>query len=407
VESVQTWAFDRFEPACLADPYPLYARARREAPVFYSAEFGLWFVTRYDDVWAVLRDTTRFSSRFLMRTPTNASPAVREVLQEAYPELPMLVNDDPPSHTRTRSLVSGAFAPRLMAALEPSIRAIVARLVAGFASERRADLIGRLAYPLPMEIICTLLGVPVEASGQLKRWTDDLVTLGSPGTDSERQLACAHSSVAFQHYLAARIQARRDAPRDDLLTALIHARVDGESFDVAELVNLLIVLIFAGHETTTNLIGNLLVLLLARPEMLQALRDDPSLTADVVEEGLRMDGPVQGMFRTTTAEVSLGGARIPAGAQAMVLFGSANRDEAVFPDPDSFQPGRSNKHRHLGFGRGIHACIGAALARVEARIVLDTVAQRLPNPTLDAGHPLRYPASLMHRGPEALHVRWD
>jgi cytochrome P450 len=148
------------------------------------------------------------------------------------------------------------------------------------------------------------------------------------------------------------------------------------------------------------------VLLLARPEMLRAIRDDPALTDDVITEGLRMDAPVQGMFRTTTEEVTLGGTRIPAGAQVMVLFGSANRDEAVFSDPDQFDPGRSNNQRHLGFGRGIHACLGASLARLETRIVLETVAERLPNPKPDTGQPPTYAPSLMHRGPETLHVLW-
>ncbi|GAA2581830.1 cytochrome P450 [Actinomadura fulvescens] len=406
--SAPPWTFNRLETPYLEDPYPLYARARREAPVFHSPEFGLWFVTRYHDVWAVLKDTARFSSRFLMRTPADASPAVSETLQEAYPELPMLVNDDPPGHTRTRNLVSRAFAPRLVAALEPSIRTIVTRLVDGFADDGGADLIAELAYPVPIEIICTLIGLPAESRDQLKRWTDDLVTLGAPGTDDERRLACARGSVAFQRYLTAQIEARRDAPRDDLLTALINARADGDRpLDVAELVNLLIVLIFAGHETTTNLIGNLLVLLLARPEILRAIRDDPTLTEDVIAEGLRMDTPVQGMFRTTTEEVTLGGARIPAGAQVMVLFGSANRDEAVFSDPDRFDPGRGNNHRHLGFGHGIHACLGASLARLETRIILDTVAERLPNPKLDPGRPPTYAPSLMHRGPQGLHMVWS
>lgn len=423
MESALGWVFNRFEPPYLDDPYPLYARARREAPVFFSPEFGLWFVTRYDDVWAVLKDTARFSSRFLMRTPADAPPSVREVLAEGYPELAMLVNDDPPSHTRTRALVSRAFAPRLVAGLEPSVRQIVTRLVDGFADDGGVDLIAELAYPVPIEIICRLVGLPVEARGRLKRWTDDLVTLGAPGTDGERQLECARSSVAFQRYLHAQIEARRSAPRDDLLTALIQAGgagnddgnddgdLDGDldgarPLGDAELVNLLIVLIFAGHETTTNLIGNLLVLLLDRPQLLRAIRDDPALTDGVITEGLRMDAPVQGMFRTTTEEVTLGGARIPAGAQVMVLFGAANRDEAVFSDPDQFDPGRPNNHRHLGFGRGIHACLGASLARMETRIVLDTLAERLPDPKPDPSRPPTYVPSLMHRGPQALHALW-
>ncbi|WUI01354.1 cytochrome P450 [Spirillospora sp. NBC_00431] len=409
METAPPWVFNRLEPPHLENPYPLYARARREAPVFHSPEFGLWFVARYDDAWAVLKDTTRFSSRYTLRTPADAPPAVHEVLREAFPELPMLVNDDPPGHTRTRNLVSHAFAPRLVAALEPSIREIVTRLVDGFApgGPGGADLIAELAYPLPIEIICRLIGLPVDARDQLKRWTDDLVELGAPGTGGERRLECARSSVAFQRYLEAQVEARRGEPRDDLLTALIDARVDGEQpLDVAELVNLLIVLVFAGHETTTNLIGNLVVLLLSHPETLRGVRDDPSLTDDVITEGLRMDGPVQGMFRTATEEVELGGARIPAGAKVMVLFGSANRDESVFSDPDRFDPGRSNNHRHLGFGRGIHACIGAALARLETRIVIDTLAERLPDPRLDAGRPPAYFPSLMHRGPQALHVVW-
>jgi cytochrome P450 len=388
--------FPRLSEPHLSNPYPLYARARAEAPVFYSPDFGLWVLTRHRDVLAALTDPRRFSSVFFMRTPTGAPAEVGRILADGYPELPMLVNQDPPDHTRMRALVNKTFLPARVAALEPVIREIAERRIDTFVADGHADLMRELAFPLPMEVICTLIGLPAERHTQLKAWTEDLVALGSPASAGERLIAAARGSVAFQRYLADEIDRRRSVPSGDLLTALVTAELDdGRRMTTAELVNLLIVMIFAGHETTTNLIGNTLPLVLAHPG---------GDTSAAVFEGLRMDSPVQGMFRTTTVEVVVSGVSIPAGAQVLLLFGSANRDGDVFDEPDTFRPGRADGVRQLGFGRGIHYCIGAALALLEARIVIDALVRRLPG--LRMTEDPTYAPSLMHRGPLGLQASW-
>jgi cytochrome P450 len=402
-----TFAFDRFGQAHLDDPYPLYRQARERAGVFYADAFDLWVVTRYDDVRDVLTDTSRFSSAFLIRTPHVPAPGVTEILREGYPEVRILLNEDPPEHTRTRSLVVKAFAPRRVRALEPRVQEITDRLIDGFAEHRQADLVGQLALPLPLRVICELIGLPPADAEQIRAWTDDLKLLTSFGATPEQQVRAAHGSVAYERYLAGQIEQRRREGRDDLLTGIITARADGaRPLTTEEIISLLITLVFGGHETTANLIGAALLLLLRRPQLWQAVPDDPELVDAVIEETLRADPPVQGMFRTAVAETRVGGVTIPAGAQVFALFGSANRDPAAFTDPDEFRPGRTQAERHVSFGRGIHFCLGATLARLEARTAITSLARRVPNLRLAPGFRAPYLPNLMHRGPSRLDTVW-
>jgi cytochrome P450 len=332
---------------------------------------------------------------------------VPEILAEGHPEVPALLNQDPPEHRRTRDLVAKTFSPRRIAGLEPRIAAIVTGLLDAVERRGAADLVAELATPLPLQVICELIGLPAEDAPRIGAWTGQLALLTSFGATPEEQRAAARQSVAFERYLAAAVADRRAAGRDDLLTDLIRVRADGAApLTDAEIISLLITMVFAGHETTANLIASSLVLLLHRPELWAAAGDDPDLVAEVMEETLRVDAPVQGMFRRAVFDVQIGGVTIPAGEQVFALFASANRDGAVFDRPDEFDAGRSDKERHLAFGRGIHFCLGAALARMQAQTALRMLRDRLPAVHLDPDFQIPYVPNLLHRGPRTLPVTW-
>ncbi len=400
--------FPRLEPPHLNDPYPLYARIRCEAPVFYAPPFDLWFVSRYRDVREVVKDPQRYSSLDSIRAYGVLPPEVQEVLKEGYPDVPGLVDDDPPNLVRVRALVGKAFTPQRIAAMEPRIRAIANSLADGFARDGRADLVARFLYPLPMYVMGEILNVPSADMPSLKRWCDDWGVFISGDLPLEEKVACARSIVSMQRYFAAMIEASRASPQSDLIAALLAARLEGERpLSDPEIIKLLMVLMFAGHETTANMMGNALLLFLQRPELWQSLRDDPGQIPRFIEESLRMDAAVQGMMRTTTEPVELGGVAIPKGARLFILFGAANRDEAEFEGADRFEPTRSNLEQHLAFGRGIHFCLGASLARLEARIAFETLCQRFPDLRLDPDQSIEYPPMLAHRGPKALYALWS
>jgi cytochrome P450 len=403
-----SFEFDRFTAENIEDPYGLYEQAREQAPVYYAEAFDVWVVSRYEDVRRVLMDPAHFSSEFLIRTPHAPAPGVQEILAEGHPEVPALLNQDPPDHRRTRDLVSKAFTPRRISALEPRVVAIVDELLDQLEPAGKGDLMAELAAPLPLRVICELIGLPTADAPQLRAWVQQLTVLTSFGADAETQRAAAHESVAFERYLAAAIAARRAQPRDDMLTDLTTVRADGVApLTDAEIISLLISMVFAGHETTANLIGSTLVLLLRRPDLWKASAGDPQLVAAEVEETLRLDAPVQGMFRRAVEEVTVAGVTIPAGAQVFVLFASANRDEAEFDHPDVFDPARAGKEQHLAFGRGIHFCLGAALARMEAQTAIRMLGNRMPALRLEDGFRVPYQPNLLHRGPSVLPAVWD
>jgi cytochrome P450 len=401
------FAFDRFTAENLADPYPLFRRMRADQPVYFAEDFGVWVVSRYDDVRQVLMDPTRFSSAFQIRTPHLPAPGVLDILAHGHPEVPALVNEDPPAHRRTRDLVARTFSARRISGLRPRITAIVTELLDAIEPRGQADLVAELATPLPLRVICELIGFPAHDAPRIQPWTDQLALLTSYGATAEQQRAAAHESVEFEAYLAAAVADRRAAGRDDLLTDLIRVRADGtEPLTDAEIISLLITLVFAGHETTANLIASALVWVLHRPELWAAAGDDPDLVAAVIEETLRIDAPVQGMYRRSVFDVQVSGVTIPAGAQVFALFAAANRDETVFERPDEFDPARGDKEQHLAFGRGIHFCIGAALARMESQIALSMLRDRMPGLHLDPAFQVPYLPNLMHRGPHRLPASW-
>ena len=389
--------FNPMEPEFLADPYPMYHRLRTEDPVHHSA-LGFWVLTRYEDVVTALRD------------PRLAKEAIASFVAARFgaplPAMGLSMLDrDPPDHTRLRGLVSKAFTPRVVEGLRPRIQEIVDGLLAGVAARGSMDLIEEFAYPIPVAVICEMLGVPIEDHERFKGWSIDiargldLIWLG-PDSDVGRRSVAARQALA--EYFRGLIAQRRAAPRNDLLSGLIAAEEAGDKLNEMELLATCILLLIAGHETTVNLIGNGMLALLRHRDQLERLQRDPGLIASAVEELLRFDGPVQRTARIPSEDVTIGGHTIAKGEMVMPFIGAADRDPAQFPDPDRLDIGRSD-NRHIAFGWGIHFCLGAPLARIEGQIAINTLLRRLPKVSLATDEP-EYRPSLTLRGLKALPV---
>ena len=389
--------FNPMAPEFVADPYPTYHRLRGEDPVHLSP-LGFWVLTRYEDVVSVLRDP-----RFV-KEPIADFVAARLGYTPPGVGLSML-DRDPPDHTRLRGLVSKAFTPRVVEVLRPHIQQIVDGLLDRVQGRGSMDLIEDFAYPLPVIVICEMLGVPVDDRDRFKQWGLDIARgldglLLPPDSDvPQRSLA---SRRALAEYFRELIAVRRKAPRADLLSGLIAAEEAGDRLSEDELLATCILLLVAGHETTVNLIGNGTLALLRHPGELRRLREDPGLAGSAVEELLRYDGPVQRTARIPSEDVTLGGRTIGKGEMVMPFIGAADRDPTQFPDPDRLDITRAD-NRHIAFGWGIHFCLGAPLARVEGQIALTTLARRLPKLAL-AADTVEYRQSLTLRGLTALPV---
>jgi pimeloyl-[acyl-carrier protein] synthase len=389
-------AFNPMDPAFVADPYPTYHRLRAEDPVHHSP-LGFWVLTRYEDVVAVLRDP-RFAKE--------AIAAVVAARLGRAPAAPLSMLDrDPPDHTRLRSLVSKAFTPRVVEALRPHIQKIVDSLLDRVAGANAMDLIEDFAYPLPVIVICEMLGVPFEDHERFKQWGLDIARgldsiLLPPDSDVARRSDAARSALTA--YFRELIAERRASPRADLLSGLIAAEEVGDRLREDELLATCILLLVAGHETTVNLIGNGTLALLRHRDQLRRLREDPGLIASAVEELLRYDGPVQRTARVSGEDVAIASRTIAKGELVMPFIGAADRDPAQFPDPDRLDIARTD-NRHIAFGWGIHFCLGAPLARLEGQIALNTLVRRLPKLALATDKP-EYRESLTLRGLSTLPV---
>jgi pimeloyl-[acyl-carrier protein] synthase len=391
-------AFNPMDPEFLADPYPTYHRLRDEDPVHHSP-LDFWVLTRYEDVATVLRDP-----RFIKEPLVSMVAARFGVTVPPGVGLSML-DRDPPDHTRLRSLVSKAFTPRVVEGLRPRIQKMVDDLITRAEAVGTMDLIEEFAYPIPVNVICELLGVPVEDHERFKGWSLDIARgLDSVWLPPESEIPkrSGASRHAIGDYMRGLIAERRASPRGDLLSALIAAEEAGDKLSEDELIATCILLLIAGHETTVNLIGNGTLALLRHPEELRRLRETPGLITSAVEELLRYDGPVQRSARITSTEVTIGGRTIPRGEMVMPFIGAADRDPSQFPDPDRLDLGRTD-NRHIAFGWGIHFCLGAPLARVEGQIAIDTLVRRLPRLALVDAEP-EYRQSLTLRGLKALPV---
>jgi cytochrome P450/nitrite reductase/ring-hydroxylating ferredoxin subunit len=399
--------FDPMAPEQRECPFDLYALARHELPIFYSERFDLWVVTRYQDIIGILKDVGRFSSAQSLAVDSSVAPEVQAVLDSGYPATPTMVTADPPVHTRFRELVNKAFTSRSVAQIEPRMRAIANSLVDRFHQQGHADIVRQFAYPLPMEVIAEILGVPAARMDEFKQWSDDMSARFGP-LPIDRQIECARSEVAFQHFFAAQLEERRQHPRNDVLTDLLKARISGEKpLNTAEMLSILKQLLIGGNETSTNLISSMMLLLMNNPEQLAVLLNDRRLVQNAVEEALRLDSPVQGLFRTALDNVDIGGVRIPRGAHLELLYASGNRDDARFVNPDNFDLHRRDSNNHMAFGFGIHFCIGAPLARAEGRIALDVLLDRLPRMRLAPAQSVEHHPHFFLRGLKRLELEWD
>ncbi len=371
-------------PNIYSDPYPIYHQLREEDPVHWSDAWGCWVLTRYADVVAVLRDYRRFTNvgriaSFLNQLPENVRAEIRPLYDNFTVGMP---NTDPPEHTRVRGLVNKAFTARVVEGMRPRVQEIVNELLDLVESSGRLEAIGDFAYPLPAIVIAETLGVPATDRDQFKKWSDDIVAFhgtGRPHVETIRKSAAA--LLETKAWLLQLIEARRQQPQDDLISALVAAEERGDMLNETELVATCITLLTAGHETTTGLIGNGLLALLRHPQQLQKLKEEPVLIGAAVEEFLRFDTSFLRAWRLTAEDVELGGKRIPKGQTLSLMLGAANRDPAQFAHPDRLDITRQ-PNLHTSFGWGIHFCAGAPLARREAEIAFTTLLRRFPTLTL-------------------------
>ncbi|MFJ5695459.1 cytochrome P450 [Arthrobacter sp. NPDC093125] len=375
------------------NPFPHYERMRESAPVFQDEQPGSWHVFRYADVERVLSDHGTFSSRFGGDDPSEAGQLFAA----------SLVTTDPPRHRQLRSLVSQAFTPKAVEGLAPRISALSEDLLDKIVSAGTADLIEDLAYPLPVIVIAELMGIPAEDRGRFKQWSDVIVSQTQSGAPNADQSA---TNREMAEYFLALIEHRRSRPGNDLISNLLLAEIDGQKLSVAELLGFCSLLLVAGNETTTNLIGNAVLCFTETPGITERLRVQPALLPQAIEEVLRYRSPVQSMYRVTAADTALGGVPIPAGAPLVAWIGSANRDERQFEHAERFDVDRG-PIRHLAFGHGIHFCLGAPLARLEARIALQAILARLPGLAVPHGSRLQRMDSTIVYGLKELPVSWQ
>jgi len=356
-------AFDLTSSQMLANPYPTYQKLRETDPVHRMRLVDGWVLTRYDDVQAMLLDHQRFSN-------WGAGAGDRQYTRDRS-----MLDLDPPDHTRLRSLVSKAFTPRSVAALEPRIEEIVEGLLDGVDGEGRFDLIDSFAFPLPVIVIAEMLGVPAQDLEQFKEWSNDIVISLEPILSREQREQFRRSEQELYEYFEGIIALRRENPEDDLVSALLAAEEEGDRLSHGELLATLLLLLVAGNETTRNLIGNGMLALLQNPEEMSRLKEQPELIDPAIDELLRYDSPVQLDGRTLLEDVEMGGKRMRAGQQVVGVVGAANRDPAAFSNPDRLDIRRQEKS-HISFGRGIHYCLGASLAKLEGRIAITALLRR-------------------------------
>ncbi len=400
--------FQLISPEVRANPYPYYEVLRREAPVHrISPVLPLFAVTRFEDVTFSLHHPELFSSTAFQTIlqgggafmPRSDSLAGHRLLESA-----MMISVDPPDHGRLRRLANRGFTPRRIAAIEPRLRELAEGFVGEAAARGEMDVVRDLAIPFPVTVIAELLGIEVERRDDFKAWSDSLV-IGLSGTDpSSREDDMRRSADGMATYIESVIAERRREPREDLISVLVEAE-EGDALTTGEVMSFVVLLLIAGNETTTNLIGNAARALLAHPAQLELLEKEPGRIPAMLEEALRYDAPIQALPRQATQDVELPNGHIPKDALSFLFFGSANRDEAHFDDPESFDI-RREPSQHLAFGHGIHFCLGASLARLEARVAFEALlahcrSWRLAVDEVEIGE------SMLLRGPRSLPIHFD
>ncbi len=414
--------FDPLAPEYLADPRAFMLRAQKECPVFYYEPLDFWVVTRYDDIAMVLKDWETFSSRAFRAVPL--PPELRDRIPAAHQRIPEdiitcnFINLDPPGHTLERRSAQKAFTRKLIAGTEGRIREIANELIDGFIDSGQCDLMHDFGYRLSLQVIVEMIGLPAETMPKFRDWIDDFFSLMAPanlrGDEPAQVLPVGEIEERYERVVAAHeffvqfLEERRRDPRDDLATAMILAtNEDGTpAMTDTQVIAHLIEITAAGSDTTANLLGHMVWLFTKQPEALAEIRNDPSLWENAVEEGLRRSVVTTHLFRITTRDVEICGVTIPAGSKVATPVPAANTDESHFPDPARFDPRRSNADQHLAFGSGRHLCMGAPLARLEARAALQELYRRIPDLSADLDQQLEFVPAITTPGLKHLAVTW-
>lgn len=393
--------FDLFHPDTIENPYPFFAALRREAPLYELPNGAYYLISRFEDVQNAVMDTDTYSSNLVAVLTQNTGAQNAELLQLSGGDAQasdVLAIADPPRHTRQRRVSNRAFTMRRVAAMEDRIRHLADSLIGNFDRSAPVDWVAQFAVPLPMTIIIELLGFPKDDMAQLKILSDSSVALLS-GINSEEQLAYHAGKIGelFQ-YLSEQFDRAQASPPDNVLGDLVTAFAEEpEHFSRDEVVSILLQLLTAGNETTTSLIGSAVMLLLQEPDLQARLRAEPSLIPNFIEEVLRLESPFHGHFRQTLRDTHIAGQHLPAGSRVMLLWAGANRDEDRFPDANSIKLDRERPKQHLAFGYGIHHCIGASLARMEAQLAIQSLLSASKHVSLNNRNHYRHTPSLFIR----------
>jgi cytochrome P450 len=400
--------FDPLSSEYLADPYPFLAAAATAAPAFYCETIDHWVVTRYHDIRQIFRTPALFSASNANSPLRPPCPMAVKALDEGgFRSIPTLANVDPPAHTRVRKIANVAFTPKRVAEMEPFVRELTVRFCNERLRDGHADIVRDFAWALPALVLFRILGVPDDEVPRVKEgsWSRILFIYGQPS--ELEQVRTAEGLAGFWRFAENLVQDRTANPRQDFVSDLVNAKdAEGKGLATEQAATIVLNLLFAGHETTTGLLGNAFRRLLADRASWEAICRDPKLIPGAIEEVLRLDSSVIAWRRRTTQEVDIDGVRVPQGAKLLLLLGAANRDPSVFPDPDRLDVRRPNAREHLSFGAGPHLCLGAPLARLQGRVVLEEVSARLPDLRLVPGVTLEFAPNVSFRGPLALPVEW-
>jgi cytochrome P450 len=398
--------------SALLDPFPIYKEFRRDEPVAFLSEQNIWLITRYDDCEFVLSHPELFSSREAVSS-TNAYRHSAEAMailrrSKVRSRARTLIMADPPEHTRYRAVLQRALAPaKTIRALTPKMVTIIDELIDAFCESGECEFVREFAYPLPMRVVAAILDAPDSDIDKLKGWSDDFISVQAGNVSGDRVVSAARRTLEFEEFILAKLQSRREDPKDDFLGRLVAQPDDEQKLTTAELMNICLQVLVGGNESTTNFLGNALYRLLTTDGLASELRINPARTAEIIEEILRAESPLQGLFRIALADHDFGCVVVPKGAKVMLCFGSANRDEKYYGDGE-FDPDRDNRQMmHLAFGRGIHACAGQAFARREGVLAINRLLERLPNLRISTANPPVRQTLFSIRGMKHLYLEFD
>lgn len=389
-------------PEFLQNPYPTYRQLREEAPIFWSEKSKYWLITRYEDVHSILKDMSYEKQLQRWKQVNPMMKMIPEVSKLIDTRSKWMLNMNPPDHTRLRGLVNRAFTPKMVNEMRPHIQEIADYIIDRLQDKEEFDLVQDFAFPLPVVVIAEMLGVPREDREQFKKWSHALTDTLEPSPNIDKMKAANKATEELYEYLRPLVAERRKNPKNDLITALAAAEEEGKKLTEDELLANCVLILVAGHETTVNLIGNAVRTLLQHPDQLELLKANPDLIGGAIGEVLRFESPVQSTRRLAGETMELNGTKINEGDMLVLLLGAANRDPAMYEEPDTFNIQRDTK-KHMAYGHGIHHCLGSSLADAEGQIAVGTLFKRLPNLRLvDQKIEIRTPFAL--RGAKKLMV---